>query len=61
MSRKKNRRIVIVLQNGARLVLDRKDIAKVILPSVNIVNKYYRLVLDLQKDIEKQIKEKGLI
>jgi len=58
MSKKKNQRIIIIGTNGSRIVLDRKDIAKVILPSVNIVNKYYRLVLDLQKDIEKQIKEK---
>jgi len=55
MSNKKAVRIIS--KTGVELVIDKKDLAKIIIPGIVIREKYYRLVLDMEKDLEKQIKK----
>ena len=55
MSRQK--KIRLISNTGVEVVFDKKDLAKIIIPDVTITNKYYRLVFDMQKDIENQVKD----
>lgn len=52
-----NKKIRIISKTGVELVIDKKDLAKIIIPGLVIQKKYYRLVLDMEKDLEKQIKK----